>query len=170
MATDSVARIFSLAAIEAGQTDKKITVAEKVGGIEAGTVYPEGTALSTIISDLLTGGSPASKVTIYYGATDNKPTSVSGLTSAEVSISDLTSIDGYTVHINSGNTETKTGQYPIFAVPVAYTVIKWYIPGFEFNIPHTLVVNSGYNIYYLNDVSYDKDIGGIDYILKIQEV
>lgn len=168
--TDSVARIFSLAALEAGQTDKQITVAQTVGGIEAGTVYPEGTSLATIISDLLSGSSPSTMVTIYYGATDNVPSSVSGLISTQVAASVLTAEEGYIRHIDSGDISTKQGQYPVVAIPNTYIIKKWCVQGFDYNMPHTLVTEGDYNIYYLDDVSYDVDLGGIDYIIKIEEV
>jgi len=163
--TDSVARIFSLAALNASQTESKIVVAQDVGGISAGTVYPEGTSVTSIINDLLKGSGPAVQVTIYYGATDTIPTSVTGLTSKQVSSNDL--IGNYEQHITAGNTTTKKGQYVTFAVPTDYSVTKWCANGFEYNIPHTLVVNGGYNIYYLNLPSYDVDDGGIDYIITV---
>jgi len=162
---DSVARIFSLAALDASQTESRIVVAQDVGGIKAGTVYPEGTSAATILNDLLKGSAPAVDVTIYYGATDDIPSSTTGLTSKVVSSTEL--VGTYSQHITAGNTTTKQGQYVVFAIPTTYEVTKWCVPGFEYNIPHTLVVNEGYNIYYLNLPSYDVEDGGIDYLITI---
>ena len=169
MAADSVARIFALSALEAGQTDKAITVTEKIGNIEAGTVYPEGTSLSTIINDLLSGAAPVVDVTIYYGAMDNVSTTLEGLASKAVPSTELLSETGVKLHINSGNVETQTGQYPIIAIPNTYSITKWYVPSFEYNIPYTLVSGEEYDFYHLDDVSYDVDLGGIDYVLNVSQ-
>lgn len=164
--TDSVARVLALSALQGGQTESKIVVAQDVGGITAGTVYPEGTSVNTIINDLLKGTGPATQVTIYYGATDAIPTSVTGLTSKTVTSTEL--IGQYAQKITAGNITSRTSQYVVFAVPTTYTVTKWCVDGFAYNIPHTLVVNGGYNIYYLNVPSYDVEDGGINYLITIE--
>jgi len=168
MAVDSVARIISLSGLEASQIDKDITVQQTIGGIQAGTVYSQGTSVTTIMEDLLGGQPTPVEVTIYYGATDNPPTGVSGLTSKTVMSTAL--IGNYAQKISAGNPVTKKGQHPVFAVPTAYEVTKWYVPGFEYDIPHTRVVSGGYNIYYLKVPSYDEDDGGINYLLTVREV
>lgn len=164
---DSVARILSMAALQNGQLDSDITVKSAVGGIPAGKVYQAGTSVTTIISDMLGDGSSmvVEDVKIFYGATDTKPTSTSGLTSIAVKSDKL--LNGYTIKIDSGNISTRTGQYPTIALPVKYKVKKWATNGFDYDIPHTEIQSEGYSIYYLNNPSYDVEDGGITYKITI---
>lgn len=166
---DSVARILSMAALQNGQLDSDITVKNAVGGIPAGKVYQAGTSVTTIISDMLGDGSSivVEDVKIFYGATDTESTSTSGLTPITVKSDKL--LNGYTIKINSGNTITKTGQYPTIALPVKYKITKWTANGFDYDIPHSdpPVKFGDYNIYYLNNPSYDAEDGGITYKITI---
>ena len=164
---DSVARILSMAALQNAQLDSDITVKSAVGGIPAGKVYQAGTSVTTIINDMLGDGSSVvvEDVKIFYGATDTEPTTTSGLTSITIKSDKL--LNGYTIKINSGNITTKTGQYPTIALPVKYKITKWIANGFDYDIPHTKIQSGEYNIYYLNNPSYDIEDGGITYKITI---
>ena len=164
---DSVARILSMAALQSGQLDSDITVKNTVGGIPAGKVYKAGTSVTTIINDMLGGGSPVvvEDVKIFYGATDSKPTSTSGLTSITVKSDKL--LNGYIIKIDSGDRSARTSQYPTIALPVKYKITKWIANGFDYDIPHTEIQSGGYSIYYLNKPSYDVEDGGITYKITI---
>ena len=164
---DSVARILSMAALQNGQLDSDITVKSAVGGIPAGKVYKAGTSVTTIINDMLGDGSSVvvEDVKIFYGATDTKPTSTSGLTSITVKSDKL--LNGYIIKIDSGDRVARTSQYPTIALPVKYKITKWIANGFDYDIPHTEIQSGGYSIYYLNKPSYDVEDGGITYKITI---
>ena len=164
---DSVARILSMAALQNGQLDSDIIVKSAVGGIPAGKVYQAGTSVTTIISDMLGDGSSivVEDVKIYSGALTDKPTTLDGLASSVVKSNLL--IGTFTIKISAGDGKG-IPQYPIFAVPIKYSVTKWCVDGFDQNIPYTKVVSNGYNIYYLNNSSYDVDKGGITYKINVK--
>jgi len=165
--TDSVARVIALSALEGGYTEEDILVDEKIGKIEPGTFYPAGTPIRQIIYEMVHGSPQSRTVTFYYGATDEIPTSITGLQSKSLKLYQL--IGGYTQHITAGNTTTKQGQYVTVAIPKDYKISKWCVVGFEYNIPNTRVVSGNNAIYYLNLPSYDVDENppGIDYIITV---
>ena len=163
---DSVARALSMAALQNGQLDSDITVKDQIFGIPAGKTYKAGTSISTIITDML-GGSPivVEDVNIFYGAPDAKPVSTNGLTSTIVKSDKL--LSGYIIKIDSGDINNRTGQYPTIALPTKYKVEKWIVSEFDYNIPHSYIQSDDYNIYYLNNPSYDVEDGGITYKITI---
>ena len=61
----------------------------------------------------------------------------------------------------------RTSQYPTIALPVKYKITKWIANGFDYDIPHTKIQSGEYNIYYLNNPSYDIEDGGITYKITI---
>lgn len=103
-------------------------------------------------------------VTCYYGATDEIPISIAGLTKLEISQDSI--IGQLERNIVSGNVEKEEGQYPVFALPVDYKVTKWISKGFDMDLPHQMVTADGYNIYYLDERSYDEP-EGINFIITI---
>lgn len=161
---DSVARILAANAIDGGNIQQDEVAKVQVGGIPVGTAYPEGTPLAQIIHDMLNGVTPIILGT-YQGATDEKPTSIAGLTKVDVPLSEF--VSGYHVNIKAGNPTTMAAQYVVFAIPDTHEITKWAVDGFDYNLPHSVEAVSGYNIYYLNTPSYDRDIGGVDYVIKI---
>ena len=158
-----------MAALQNGQLDSDITVKNAVGGIPAGKVYKAGTSVTTIINDMLGDGSSVvvEDVKIFYGATDAKPTSTSGLTSITVKSDKL--LNGYIIKIDSGDRVARTSQYPTIALPVKYKITKWIANGFDYDIPHSdpPIKFGDYNIYCLNKPSYDVEDGGITYKITI---
>ena len=150
------------------------TVKNGLGKYKAGDTISSGTDLAKILYNILcsdgsgeepTPPTPApTTVSCYYGATDEIPTSVAGLTKLEI---DEKSIVGqHAQHMVSGNVEKEEGQYSTFAVPTSYVVTRWISKGFDMDLPHLMVTAGGYNIYYLEERSYDEPEGS-DYIITI---
>ena len=150
------------------------TVKNGIGKYRPGDTISSGTDLAKILYNILcsdgsgeepTPPTPApTTVSCYYGATDEIPTSIAGLTKLEI---DGKSIVGRLErNIISGNVEQEEGQYPVFAVPTSYVVTKWISKGLDMDLPHLMVTAGGYNIYYLEQRSYDEPEGS-DYIITI---
>ena len=150
------------------------TVKNGIGKYRPGDTISSGTDLAKILYNILcsdgsgeepTPPTPApTTVSCYYGATDEIPTSIAGLTKLEI---DEKSIIGqHAQHMVSGNVEKEEGQYSTFAVPTSYVVTRWISKGFDMDLPHILVTAGGYNIYYLEERSYDEPEGS-DYIITI---
>ena len=150
------------------------TVKNGIGKYRPGDKISSGTDLAKILYNILCSDGPGEEptpptpapttVSCYYGATDEIPTSVAGLTKLEI---DEKSIVGqHTQHMVSGNVEKEEGQYSTFAVPTSYVVTRWISKGFDMDLPHLMVTAGGYNIYYLEERSYDEPEGS-DYIITI---
>ena len=144
-----------------------------VGHLKAGTVIHETDTVAEILYRMLYTPSEE-MIDIYYGATDNIPVSVEGLTKLTKKVDDIL-LRKVVQNVETGNIETEEGQYPVFAInkrPGMRDIIlnQLSAQGAE-SIPLDFLTIEGDDnyIYYIGTKTYDEDMGGTNYILTFAE-
>lgn len=143
---------------------------QTVGSITAGTEIKSSMTLREIIYKLLYGNGDVpvvTEVTYYYGASDEVPTTLAGLTSATVYESDLLAGIKPKIFCGHGEGAAAVGQYPVIALPSDYKITTWATAGFPYPMEFNCNEIVGYNIYYLLDKVDDILDGGTTYDIAI---
>lgn len=150
---------------------KKFTTNATVGNLEAGSEINAEDTLADIIYKMLYVDPYAVKV--YYGATDEIPSSIDGLVSEDVDHVDLKK---YIVNITAGK-KTSSGTYGqcvVVAINDKYVLDSWCVADFPFGMTFNPLKIGNMNVYYLVDEhglpikSYDAP-DGIYYQLEFVE-
>ena len=119
-----------------------ITCNQTIGGISAGTTFSEDTTLTDIIRALLKIPVVETDGAIYYGLSNDIPTSINGLTPVTIDRDTLLS-SGYTCKdINTDN------QRVVLAIPKSFGIVCYQIPVSGFSIGFDSVETDKYIIYY----------------------
>ena len=143
-----------------------------VGHLKLGTKIKSSDKISDILYKMLCTPSDE-KIMIYYGATDDIPVSIEGLSFIEKNISELLN-NGLVQNIKTGNELLGEGQYPVIAAErkdgTDIKLSKWSAQGAEsVPIPFLTIEGPDNLIYYIGTKTYDIDIGGTNYILTFVE-
>lgn len=109
----------------------------------------------------------------YYGATDEIPTSLDGLSSIEKNVSEIL-VRRVVQNVETGNVDNLEGQYPVFAIEKldGHNIVLEQLSaqGAEsIPIPFITVEGDDNFIYYIGTKTYDIDLGGTNYILTFTE-
>lgn len=119
-----------------------ITCNQSIGGIAAGTTFSEDTTLADIIRALLKIPVVETDGAIYYGLSNDIPTSINGLTPVTIDRDTLLS-SGYTYkNINTDN------QRVVLAIPKSFGIVCYQISVSGFSIGFDSVETDKYIIYY----------------------
>ena len=119
-----------------------ITCNQTIGGISAGTTFSEDTTLTDIIRALLKIPVVETDGAIYYGLSNDIPTSINGLTPVTIDRDTLLS-SGYTYkNINTDN------QRVVLAIPKSFGIVCYQISVSGFSIGFDSVETDKYIIYY----------------------
>ena len=119
-----------------------ITCNQTIGGISAGTTFSEDTTLTDIIRALLKIPAVETDGAIYYGLSNDIPTSINGLTPVTIDRDTLLS-SGYTYkNINTDN------QRVVLAIPKSFGIVCYQISVSGFSIGFDSVETDKYIIYY----------------------
>ena len=119
-----------------------ITCNQTIGGISAGTTFSEDTTLTDIIRALLKIPVVETDGAIYYGLSNDIPTSINGLTPVTIDRDTLLS-SGYTYkNINTDN------QRVVLAIPKSFGIVCYQISVNGFSIGFDSVETDKYIIYY----------------------
>ena len=119
-----------------------ITCNQTIGGISAGTTFSEDTTLTDIIRALLKIPVVETDGAIYYGLSNDIPTSINGLTPVSIDRDTLLS-SGYTYkNINTDN------QRVVLAIPKSFGIVCYQISVSGFSIGFDSVETDKYIIYY----------------------
>ena len=119
-----------------------ITCNQAIGGISAGTTFSEDTTLTDIIRALLKIPVVETDGAIYYGLSNDIPTSINGLTPVTIDRDTLLS-SGYTYkNINTDN------QRVVLAIPKSFGIVCYQISVSGFSIGFDSVETDKYIIYY----------------------
>ena len=119
-----------------------ITCNQAIGGIAAGTTFSEDTTLADIIRALLKIPVVETDGAIYYGLSNDIPTSINGLTPVTIDRDTLLS-SGYTYkNINTDN------QRVVLAIPKSFGIVCYQISVSGFSIGFDSVETDKYIIYY----------------------
>ena len=144
---------------------KKFTTNATVGNLESGSTITEDMTLADIIFKMLYEDPHAVKV--YFGATDDVPVGVDGLSSTDVAHIDLHKC---VVNITAGKKDSSGtyGQYPVVAINDKYVLDSWCVADFPFGMEFNSIKVGNINVYYLIAKSYDAP-DGIYYQLEFVE-
>ena len=143
-----------------------------MGHLASGTRINENDTIADILYRILYEVSPEG-VSLFYGALDDLPTDVSGLT--EVRGLDKNSLltQGYTQHVVAGDPIADEGQWVVFAIPKedGVHIKKIHNEGsLMFDVPFTTYETATHHITsYLDTKQYDEDDGGKNYVLEFEE-
>ena len=113
-------------------------------------------------------------INFYYGALDDIPTSIEGLTEVEKNVGDIL-LRSVVQNVETGDVERQEGQYPVFAIAKRQSgapikLSKLAARGAEeVSIPFLTVEGEDDFIYYIATKTYDVDMGGTEYILTFTE-
>ena len=119
-----------------------ITCNQTIGGISAGTTFSEDTTLTDIIRALLKIPVVETDGAIYYGLSNDIPTSINGLTPVTIDRDTLLS-SGYTYkNINTDN------QRVVLAIPKSFGIVCYQISVSGFSIGFDSIETDKYIIYY----------------------
>ena len=119
-----------------------ITCNQTIGGISAGTTFSKDTTLTDIIRALLKIPVVETDGAIYYGLSNDIPTSINGLTPVTIDRDTLLS-SGYTYkNINTDN------QRVVLAIPKSFGIVCYQISVSGFSIGFGSVETDKYIIYY----------------------
>ena len=119
-----------------------ITCNQTIGGISAGTTFSENTTIADIIRALLKIPVVETDGAIYYGLSNDIPTSINGLTPVTIDRDTLLS-SGYTYkNINTDN------QRVVLAIPKSFGIVCYQISVSGFSIGFDSVETDKYIIYY----------------------
>ena len=119
-----------------------ITCNQAIGGISAGTTFTEDTTIADIIRALLKIPVVETDGAIYYGLSNDIPTSINGLTPVTIDRDTLLS-SGYTYkNINTDN------QRVILAIPKSFGIVCYQISVSGFSIGFDSIETDKYIIYY----------------------
>ena len=119
-----------------------ITCNQTIGGISAGTTFSEDTTLTDIIRALLKIPVVETDGAIYYGLSNDIPTSINGLTPVTIDRDTLLS-SGYAYkNINTDN------QRVVLAIPKSFGIVCYQISVSGFSIGFDSVETDKYIIYY----------------------
>lgn len=142
---------------------ESLTVTENVGGVTAGTVFPAGTSLIAILTQILvTSTPPVAGDKIYYAITNAIPsmdTINNPGTGEQVASSDI--IESQSQYVHSYNNGTSNDpQYFSIAYPSSLGDLTSILDGInseQLGI-FTRVIDGSYNIYYLGDQWCEDDM------------
>lgn len=144
-----------------------------VGHLKAGTVIKSTDRISDILYKMLC--TPTTEmIDFYYGASDDIPTSIEGLTEVEKNVGEILA-RRVVQNVETGDVERQEGQYPVFAIAKRQSgapikLAKLAVRGFEdISIPFLTIEGEDDFIYYIATKTYDIDMGGTDYILTFVE-
>ena len=119
-----------------------ITCNQAIGGISAGTTFTEDTTIADIIRALLKIPVVETDGAIYYGLSNDIPTSINGLTPVTIDRDTLLS-SGYTYkNINTDN------QRVVLAIPKSFGIVCYQISVSGFSIGFDSIETDKYIIYY----------------------
>lgn len=155
-----------------GKIGRTFTTDITVGHLASGTRINENDTIADILYRILYEVSPEG-VSLFYGALDDLPTDVSGLT--EVKGLDKNSLltQGYTQHVVAGDPIADEGQWVVFAIPKedGVHIKKIHNEGsLMFDVPFTTYETATHHITsYLDTKQYDEDAGGKNYVLEFEE-
>ena len=142
-----------------GTLGETITCNQTIGGISAGTTFSEDTTLADIIRALLKIPIVETDGAIYYGLSNDIPTSINGLTPVTIDRDTLLS-SGYTYkNINTDN------QRVVLAIPKSFGIVCYQISVNGFSIGFDSVETDKYIIYY-DGLS----TGSFRYVYSFEEV
>lgn len=153
-----------------GKIGRTFTTDITVGHLASGTRINENDTIADILYRILYEVSPEG-VSLFYGALDDLPTDVSGLT--EVRGLDKSSLltQGYTQNVAADDPDE--GQWVVFAIPKedGIRIKKIHNEGAElFDVPFTTYETATHHITsYLDTKQYDADLGGKNYVLEFEE-
>lgn len=156
-----------------GQIGVTFTTDITVGHLKEGTKINATDTVADILYRMLY--TPTTEmIDMYYGASDNIPTSVAGLTEVEKNVSEILARK-VVQNIVTGDEQSREGQYPVIAIAkreVGPNVVlgKWAAKGFEdVDLDFISVEGEDNFIYYIGTPTYDIDLGGTDYVLTFVE-
>lgn len=154
---------------------KSFTTNKSVGNLPINTEISADMTIAEILYKILYGGE-VSTINLYYGASDTIPTDLTGLNIIENQSVDVLLADGKLQKIITGHVDASgnhVNQYPVFACDKSAKLIglkKWSTEDFDVDIPFKTVESDTFNVYYLEDPTYDQDLGGTVYKFKFMEV
>lgn len=164
--------------------NKTFTTTTTVGHLDAGTRITADMKLADILYRILYKGDAPSTVTVYFGALDNVPPDMSNVSDVQNILDHLEIVsnkdpmeliqNGITQKIQTGNTFTEEGQYPVIALSKSNTNLRlssWTSGPFSFT-DYVVKENDRYILYYLplgGNPSYDEDKGGQEYTFSFVE-
>ena len=119
-----------------------ITCNQTIGGISAGTTFSEDTTLTDIIRALLKIPVVETDGAIYYGLSNDIPTSINGLTPVTIDRDTLLSSGYIYKNINTDN------QRVVLAIPKSFGIVCYQISVSGFSIGFDSVETDKYIIYY----------------------
>jgi len=150
---------------------RTFTTKVTVGNLLQGTQISENDTVADILYKILYGQT-GDVVNLYYGASDDIPVDLTGLTIIKDQDVDTILQNGKAVKIITGNVETKEGQHAVFACGKGTRLVslsRWLDETETFDIPFISVDKGSYNLYYLEGKTYDEDLGGTMYHFKFVE-